>query len=635
MTDLITWAPRKGTAGLEKYELPQCLIVDRATTAGVNCRLATTEPLPSYDDWPQGEMQAFYDPGADGDGAYLEGQENGALGNINGKAPNVNDIVLVKCQWNHAHNGPYVIDSVGGAASKWKMTRHTDYDQGEDFPRGLYFKITDGDTYKDKYFILYTQPYKGEPGEGTPTDGGERNSNGDVEVGKTYLFFYRCFEKENLDNGIMRSSTSSKPSLAVGHSSQPVEANLIVQDHETLPDMAYIQDDSHKITIAHVNEMRGMNQIIAEYNRRAQLARLTGNTGLASYLNYCRPMFKQGKTRYTEVSNLLAQKILNNGKRDTNTCGLQWRDTGGLTDLIEKVIDKEEIVPPFDAIWDADGSTSHIIKNHFPVSPVAHDWVEHFRQCLSRNGDYYTMHTYKAAQLLRTYEKFGDKTYNWELVDTIVENWSEDYNWGLPLRCDIAQPGASYYGSDGVLYRGRIYWYTKIDQDILPDPDDITSAVLRFGWGGGWDIQTVWDGFEPNKWTLDVFLSDADAYPPTWATGLDNLLESITVYFIYGPPTEVVYEVAIDGANLAALKAKLNTPNDYLIFVFALRQEQEIPDGQGWYPYGYYHYGGFVTEPDGQSLPEDIGVAPAPPYYYGGPIYKWGAIAGATLKLFT
>jgi hypothetical protein len=62
-----------------------------------------------------------------GIGASLTASSNGVIGTINGITLTNNLRILVKNQSNTAHNGDYIVTSIGGVSSKWKLTRLSAY----------------------------------------------------------------------------------------------------------------------------------------------------------------------------------------------------------------------------------------------------------------------------------------------------------------------------------------------------------------------------------------------------------------------------------------------------------------------------------------------------------------------------
>lgn len=77
----------------------------------------TSSPLPTctYASGTNAQIPGF--------NASLTADVNGALGTINGIALVANMRILVKDQVNQAHNGDYIVNSIGGTTSKWKLYR--------------------------------------------------------------------------------------------------------------------------------------------------------------------------------------------------------------------------------------------------------------------------------------------------------------------------------------------------------------------------------------------------------------------------------------------------------------------------------------------------------------------------------
>ena len=73
-------------------------------------------------------ITAVYANGTSGVGATLTASANGAIGTIDGQSVALNDRVLVTSQTDATTNGIYTVTSLGGASSKWVLTRATDAD---------------------------------------------------------------------------------------------------------------------------------------------------------------------------------------------------------------------------------------------------------------------------------------------------------------------------------------------------------------------------------------------------------------------------------------------------------------------------------------------------------------------------
>jgi len=95
-----------------------------------------------------------YDNGTAGAGATLTANANGALANIDGVAAVVRDRVLVKNQVAAAQNGIYDVTSLGGASSKWTLTRAADADVLARVPEGTLAVVQDGTDNHNTIFEL-------------------------------------------------------------------------------------------------------------------------------------------------------------------------------------------------------------------------------------------------------------------------------------------------------------------------------------------------------------------------------------------------------------------------------------------------------------------------------------------------
>jgi hypothetical protein len=80
-----------------------------------------------------------YNNGTDGLGATLTAMSNGPIGTIDGHQAVLGDRALVKAQTDAKQNGIYYVSSIGGASSKWVLTRALDADNS---PTG---EIANGD----------------------------------------------------------------------------------------------------------------------------------------------------------------------------------------------------------------------------------------------------------------------------------------------------------------------------------------------------------------------------------------------------------------------------------------------------------------------------------------------------------
>ncbi len=89
-------------------------------------------------------------------GNILTASANGALGNIDGVAPALNDRVLVVNEATGANNGLYFVSDLGSAGTPWTLTRTTDADTSAEVTPGMTVPIEEGTANGDKRMILTT-----------------------------------------------------------------------------------------------------------------------------------------------------------------------------------------------------------------------------------------------------------------------------------------------------------------------------------------------------------------------------------------------------------------------------------------------------------------------------------------------
>ena len=104
-------------------------------------RFATTEAL-----------NAVYSNGTFGVNSTLTGAANGTLA-VDGFTPVVGDRILVKDQPNKAHNGDYVVQQLGDAATPFIMKRIETIDESDEVP-GSYFYVYDGVSLKGTGWVF-------------------------------------------------------------------------------------------------------------------------------------------------------------------------------------------------------------------------------------------------------------------------------------------------------------------------------------------------------------------------------------------------------------------------------------------------------------------------------------------------
>lgn len=118
-----------------------------ALSSGINVltevKTITTSALPSY-------VQA-----GTGVGATLTGSVNGALPDIGGYTPSLNDRILVTSAGSSAgsDNGIYTVTNLGSGSTKWVLTRATDFDEDSEITAGSYVFIEAGDEAYYSYIM--------------------------------------------------------------------------------------------------------------------------------------------------------------------------------------------------------------------------------------------------------------------------------------------------------------------------------------------------------------------------------------------------------------------------------------------------------------------------------------------------
>ena len=130
---------------------------DIATKAYVDATVAgIRDPKDSVRLVTAANLQAYTRTGND-----LDENANGALANIDGVAPAVNDRILVDRgpagQASHVDCGIYYVVDLGGAGSKWKLRRVADADSSAEMTNGVYvWSSPEGATKGSLGFLLIT-----------------------------------------------------------------------------------------------------------------------------------------------------------------------------------------------------------------------------------------------------------------------------------------------------------------------------------------------------------------------------------------------------------------------------------------------------------------------------------------------
>lgn len=98
-------------------------------------------------------LDATYDNGTAGVGATLTADNNGEFPTVDGiSAWSVGNGILVKGQTNAAHNGRYVLTTVGNASTPWVLTRCGKCDEATEIPSSYVF-VQEGAVYADTGWV--------------------------------------------------------------------------------------------------------------------------------------------------------------------------------------------------------------------------------------------------------------------------------------------------------------------------------------------------------------------------------------------------------------------------------------------------------------------------------------------------
>lgn len=89
-------------------------------------------------------------------GNVLTANANGAIPNIDGVAPALNDRILVQHGAAGADNGYYVVTSLGSGAAPWVLTRAADADTSAEVSPGMAVTVEEGTNWADHVLILTT-----------------------------------------------------------------------------------------------------------------------------------------------------------------------------------------------------------------------------------------------------------------------------------------------------------------------------------------------------------------------------------------------------------------------------------------------------------------------------------------------
>ena len=133
-------------AGFQSQSLANKAYVDQVAQGldtKPSCRVGTTANL-----------SATYSNGTAGVGATLTNSGSQAALAIDGVTLSASDRVLVKDQTNAAHNGIYVVTTVGSGSANWVLTRATPEDQPSELSGGAFVFVEEGTANGDNGYVF-------------------------------------------------------------------------------------------------------------------------------------------------------------------------------------------------------------------------------------------------------------------------------------------------------------------------------------------------------------------------------------------------------------------------------------------------------------------------------------------------
>ena len=133
-------------AGFQDQSLANKAYVDQVAQGldtKPSCRVGTTANL-----------TATYSNGTAGVGATLTNSGSQAALTIDGVTLSASDRVLVKDQTNAAHNGIYIVTTVGSGSANWVLTRATPEDQPSELSGGAFVFVEEGTANGDNGYVF-------------------------------------------------------------------------------------------------------------------------------------------------------------------------------------------------------------------------------------------------------------------------------------------------------------------------------------------------------------------------------------------------------------------------------------------------------------------------------------------------
>ena len=262
-------------AGFQDQSLANKAYVDQVAQGldtKPSCRVGTTANL-----------SASYSNGTAGVGATLTNSGSQAALTIDGVTLSANDRVLVKDQTNAAHNGIYVVTTVGSGSANWVLTRATPEDQPSELSGGAFVFVEEGTANGDNGYVF---THNGLPTFGTTDlDVAQFSGAGQVIAGAGLVKSGNTVDA-NPDNASIEVNSDQLRVKALGITNAMLAGNI---DGAKIESFKFTDESSSQGTVEIGNPMEfitgeGINTIASGNTLRieGELAS-TSNIGVAKF----------------------------------------------------------------------------------------------------------------------------------------------------------------------------------------------------------------------------------------------------------------------------------------------------------------------------------------------------------------
>ena len=262
-------------AGFQDQSLANKAYVDQVAQGldtKPSCRVGTTANL-----------SASYSNGTAGVGATLTNSGSQAALTIDGVTLSANDRVLVKDQTNAAHNGIYVVTTVGSGSANWVLTRATPEDQPSELSGGAFVFVEEGTANGDNGYVF---THNGLPTFGTTDlDVAQFSGAGQVIAGAGLVKSGNTVDA-NPDNSSIEVNSDQLRVKALGITNAMLAGNI---DGAKIENFKFTDESSSQGTVEIGNPMEfitgeGINTIASGNTLRieGELAS-TSNIGVAKF----------------------------------------------------------------------------------------------------------------------------------------------------------------------------------------------------------------------------------------------------------------------------------------------------------------------------------------------------------------